>query len=184
MKTKSCKNCLLSKHYNLYYKQKNSKDGLRNLCKECWDIKTRLWKTNNIERHRDIQRKCNKERNLNMSKKDKQKRIKYVAFYNKTRDNGLYIKYMSMNIRCRYPSQENYKYYGGRGIKCEWESYQSFKKDMYESYKIHLNTYGKKETTLDRLDFNGNYCKENCRWSNWKQQALNKHIYGSFSKAK
>ena len=45
---------------------------------------------------------------------------------------------------------------------------------MYESYLEHVEKYWEKETTIDRIDVNWNYCKENCKWSTNKEQSQNK----------
>ena len=89
----------------------------------------------------------------------------------------IYDRYRNMLDRCYNPNCPEYKNYGGRGIKvCDrWkECYSNFKEDMYEEFKIHIKIHGKHDTTLDRIDVDGNYCKENCRWATQKEQARNK----------
>lgn len=84
-----------------------------------------------------------------------------------------YKIFIGINRRCNNKNSKNYKNYGGRGIKCLWTSFEEFKKDMYESYQKHFETHNG-DTTIDRIDVNGNYCKENCRWITRSEQLSTK----------
>lgn len=84
-----------------------------------------------------------------------------------------YHKYCSIRARCDYPTSDNYPLYWGRWIKCERKTFIDFYNDMYDSYLKHVKKYGKSKTTIDRIDSNWNYCKENCRRATPKQQANN-----------
>lgn len=88
----------------------------------------------------------------------------------------LYNLWQGMKQRCNNPNNISYKNYGGRGISYDigWEIFQGFFNDMAESYYKHVEEYGERDTTLDRIDVDGNYSKENCTWATWHEQALNK----------
>lgn len=89
-------------------------------------------------------------------------------------DSHFYRKYYASRQHCDYPNSTGYQNYGGRGIKFLWGRFEEFRDDMYESYLKHVAVHGKRNTTLDRIDVNGNYSKDNCRWATMKVQARNK----------
>lgn len=87
-----------------------------------------------------------------------------------------YRVWENMRRRCSNPAHKSYKDYGGRGIQvCEqWHNFQSFFDDMYKSYQVHAQEKGEKNTTIERLNVDGNYQKENCSWRTIQEQQKNK----------
>ena len=69
-----------------------------------------------------------------------------------------YNSWMQMRRRCNDPKHANYKWYGGRGVAYDprWDSFVVFLEDVGECPD--------RDHTLDRIDPNKNYSKENCRW--------------------
>ena len=82
----------------------------------------------------------------------------------------LYRIWADIKTRCYNKQSHNYHKYGQRGIKMcnEWyENYEAFRDwAMANGYAADL--------TIDRINFNGNYCPENCRWVSQKVQQNNR----------
>jgi hypothetical protein len=80
----------------------------------------------------------------------------------------IYTCWQGMKSRCENPNAHGYDRYGGRGIKvCErWQDFRNFLEDMGEPPTP--------QHTIDRVDNEKGYCKENCRWSTPKEQQQNK----------
>lgn len=86
----------------------------------------------------------------------------------------LYNVWNGMRQRCNDPNHKSYSNYGGRGIKVcdEWSEYSVFEKWALDNgYDVNAE-YG--ICTLDRIDVNGNYSPDNCRWVDIPTQAKNK----------
>ena len=97
----------------------------------------------------------------------------------------LYTIWHNIRIRCDKPTSKAYKYYGAKGIKYpkSWETFEGFFMDMGFTYKDGLS--------IDRIDSEKDYSKENCRWielsknvSKEKQKPVAKYtLEGEFIKS-
>jgi len=94
------------------------------------------------------------------------KNLNYTHGMTNTR---LFRIWTGMHNRCNNSKDDNYSYYGGRGITIcdEWSEFLPFYNwAMSNGYKVGL--------TIDRINNNGNYEASNCRWTTAKAQANNR----------
>lgn len=82
----------------------------------------------------------------------------------------LYNIWLRMKGRCNRPTATSYQYYGGRGI-CVCDEWQN----DFAAFRDWAMSHGYQEgLSIDRIDPDGNYCPENCRWITMAEQQRNK----------
>jgi len=83
------------------------------------------------------------------------------------KNHPMYKSWCHIKQRCGNLNDAAYESYGGRGITYskDWENFEGFYKDMGSSWELGLS--------IDRVNNDGDYCKENCRWATRKVQNNN-----------
>ena len=97
----------------------------------------------------------------------------------KTKTHGMtrtrfYKIWIGILVRCNNSNSTSYSRYGGRGIRCLFTSFEHFRDTMYASYLKHCEIHGGSNTSIERINNDGNYEADNCKWSTQKWQQRNK----------
>jgi len=145
---KICTKCKIPKELKEFGKNKNKKDGLNNWCKLCNNITSINYYYNN---NQTMLEKCKLRYNKNKEKISKQNKEYHQKYPWKQ-------TFTSIKQRCNNPKNLRYKDYGKRGIKCLITSEEI--KELWFRDKAYLM----ESPSIDRIDNNGNYCIENCRF--------------------
>lgn len=122
---------------------------------------------------------CSKKKTLIYNELHTSKRISHKYCSNKDDDKTKEWKkfhsiWTSMRTRTTNENSKFFNHYGGRGILSDdYVNFMDFKSDFYNSFLESVNKHGFKNVSIDRIDNNKSYTKDNIRFTDKKTQARN-----------
>jgi hypothetical protein len=125
-----------------------------------WRVRCSCWVSKNV---RDYSLKTGKTKSCWCKMQDWATKAKIKHGMSWT---DVYTTWLNMKARCNSPKHDMYYRYWWRWISVERKDFSEFWKDMWPSYVEWLS--------IERIDNDKNYCKENCTWIPKEEQAKNK----------
>lgn len=159
MKTKYCTKCEKTKFLSEFYKDVRRKDGLMSACKKCHTS----YNKNQVE-YKAIWYQQNKQK---LTKKSKEYNKKY-----RKEIKPWFVSFDKAKQRCTNSNNTHYRYYGGRGIKFLMTL------DDFEFLWFRDKAYEMKRPSIDRIDPDGNYELNNCRFLEYLENLARKRPRG------
>lgn len=153
MKRKLCSYCKQYKPLSEFWKDSSRKDGYSNKCKVCDTMINLNYRQKNKEKIKEV----NKLWRDNHKEKLKTYRL---ILKEKT---PYKLTWYRINSRCNSSKNSDYDLYGGRGIK------NLLSQDNVKFLWFRDKAYEMKQPSIDRIDSNGHYCIENCRFIEMKE---------------
>ncbi len=193
MRTKQCSNqkCKHILPLEEFYRNRSTKDGLQSQCKKCnsqyyQENRDRLLRrmkeyyVDNQETLLQYQKKYQKENREKISprakgyyRKNREEELRRKKKKYNTINGYLRVVFNNINQRCGNPKTHNYSRYGGRGIKCLFESVDRFIEYIMDGLGI-TNIEQIKGLEIDRINNNGHYEKGNIRFVTAKENCSNR----------
>ena len=184
---KTCRNCGITKPLESYYSHPTCVDGHIGVCKECKKFyardysRTHREQDNARKRERMSDPRVRASRNARSAERRRERRKASLAllppkriYCGRQEKHPLYGRYAAMLRRCYNKNVQAYPWYGARGVRvCErWRN----------SFAAFLEDMGMPDTPamqIDRINNDGDYAPNNCRWVTRSSNCLNRRPKGS-----
>jgi len=161
---KYCPDCNKIKKINEFYLNKYKLDGLASICKLCSKFREKV-------RYQKSKEKIAQKSKIRYKSNQERYRYLHKLYYKNNKviilkkQKAYHKKYPWKNLlshikqRCNNPKTTNYKHYGGRGIQNKFKNADEIKFLWFRDKAYLMN-----KPSIDRINNDGNYCIENCRF--------------------